>query len=132
MILPMVKNAHNKPIAAEYLASLPSFCMAIFQNGDPHRAPWIDFWAVEPSGDSSADYACGDRLGVEALEHARKTGEPKFVDCVILWMNFVFRSEGKELGPLEHGFLHRVLRDDVQLADRLLAQISSAHPGLRN
>jgi hypothetical protein len=47
-------------------------------------------------------------------------------------MNNVVRSEQKEFGPLEHGFLHCVLKKDAGLADRLLATIYRIYPQLRN
>ena len=47
-------------------------------------------------------------------------------------MNYVTRSEGKELGPIEYGFLHRLLQEDPGLPDRMLTTIYQNYPQLRS
>src|SRR6185437_15278132 len=55
-------------------------------------------------------------------------GQPAWVDCILFWMNYVTRSEGKELGPIEYGFLHRLLQEDPGLPDRMLTTICQNYP----
>jgi hypothetical protein len=55
-----------------------------------------------PSGDDDIDYKLGIRLGDEAFWFACNVGQPPWLDCIITWMNYALRSEGKEFGPLEH------------------------------
>jgi hypothetical protein len=111
--------------------SLPSCCRLITDKDKPD-AIWIDFWAVTPSGDADSDYERGARLGDEAFQYACDLGQPAWLDCIVTWMNYALRSEGKELGPLEHGFLHCVLKKDPELADRLLTTFYGTYPQLRN
>jgi hypothetical protein len=68
----------------------------------------------------------------EAFRFACNVGQPAWLDCIITWMNYALRSEGKEFGPLEHGFLHRVLQKDPCLSDRMLSTVYRIYPELRN
>jgi hypothetical protein len=110
---------------------LPSCCRLITDSDRPD-VTWIDFWAVAPSGDSDRDYERGLRLGDEAFQYAGDCGQSIFLECIVSWMNYVLCSDGKKFGPLEHGFLHCVMKKDPGLADRMLAMIYQHYPQLRN
>jgi hypothetical protein len=79
-----------------------------------------------------ADSERGIRLGDDTLRFSSEVDEPRWVDCTLTWMNNAVRSERKELGALEHGFLHCVLKKDPALADRMLVTIYQTFPQLRN
>jgi hypothetical protein len=110
---------------------LPS-CWSVVTDNEKPGSVWIDFWTVSPTADGDHDYERGIRLGEETLRFAAEVDEPRWVDCTLTWMNNVVRSERKELGPLEHGFLHCVLKKDPGLADRLLTTFYGTYPQLRN
>jgi hypothetical protein len=110
---------------------LPS-CWSVVTDDEKPGSVWIDFWTVSSSNDGDHDYERGIRLGDETLQFASKVEEPRWVDCTLTWMNNVVRSERKEFGPLEHGFLHCVLKKDLALADRMLVTIYQTFPQLRN
>jgi hypothetical protein len=87
---------------------------------------------IRTTASADSDYERGARLGDEAFQYACDRSEPAFLECVVTWMNYALRSEGKELGPLEHGFIHCVFKKDPGLSDRMLALIYRNYPQLRN
>ena len=110
---------------------LPSFCAELPWEGRPGKT-WLSYWFVFPSGDDFIDHCCGDCLGAEALQYARKADKPEFVDAVVLWMNHLRWLEARDFDAIEHGFLQRVFRDDPQLADRMAQRIYAVFPQLRH
>jgi hypothetical protein len=70
---------------------------------------WIDFWAVKPCGNAAADYARGRRYADEAIWHVRTTGQPVFIECVLVFMGMKLRD--REAGKLEQGFVDRIVSD---------------------
>jgi hypothetical protein len=49
--------------------NFPTFCAVSFHGADHAVEPWVDFWAVSPGGDPTADYARGQRYAAEAVGH---------------------------------------------------------------
>ena len=79
-------------------AKLPSFCAELPWEGRPGKT-WLSYWFVFPSGDDFIDHCCGDCLGAEALQYARKADKPEFVDAVVLWMNHLRWLEAETSTP---------------------------------
>ena len=99
---------------------------------DPSMSICIDFWAVNRSGDAVADRMLGERCADEALPYSRQKSEPKFLDCVIVWMNFCFCNEERRPGPLEQGFLDRIRRHKRKSLDRIAVLVFEQYPHLRH
>ena len=64
---------------------LPSCCELVAGDNE-FGLTGIDFWIALPSGDDFTDREWGDRYAAEVIRHARETGQPLFVDCVIMSM----------------------------------------------
>lgn len=102
--------------------SIPTFCAVAFRNHDGAAVKWIDFWAVSPCGDPVADYARGRRYADEAIWHARATGQPVFIECVLVFMGIKLRD--RDAGELEQGFVDRVVTDFPDVMDELMFRLS--------
>jgi len=96
----------------------------ILRRGIPQREPsgWIDFWAVKPCGDPAADYARGQRYADEAIWHARATGQPVFVECVLMFMSMKLRH--RDAGELEQGFVDRIVNAFPHAMDEVIVRLS--------
>jgi hypothetical protein len=99
----------------------PTFCAAEFSSDDT-ITPWIDFWAVTPCGDPEADYAQGQRYADEAIGHVRTTGQPTFIDCVLIFMSMKLRH--REPGEMELGFINGISGDFPDAVDDVMARLS--------
>jgi hypothetical protein len=101
--------------------SIPTFCAVAFHGGDA-AVPWVDFWAVDPCGDPAADYARGQRYAVEAIGHVRSTGQPAFIECVLVFMSMKLRH--RDAGELELGFVDRIANDFPHAMDEVMSRLS--------
>lgn len=100
----------------------PTFCAVALRNQDPAVVTWIDFWAVKPCGDPAADYARGRRYADEAIWHARETGQPVFIECVLVFMSMKLRH--RNAGELERGFVDRIVSDFPHAIDKVIIRLS--------
>jgi hypothetical protein len=100
---------------------LPSFCREIVDIDRPSSVIGIDLWVVEAADDVARAKERGERCAEEAIEYARRIGQPAFVDCVILYMAQSLHGRGELLGPMEKAFIARALQDDPHCIDRIIA-----------
>lgn len=115
-------------LIVDQVSSLPSFCTFSFTEGTPSTVSWIDFWAVEPCNDSEIDYARGHRYADEAIWHVRATGQPVFVECVLIFMGIKLREGNRCAGALEHGFIDRIVTEFPAATDNALSRVLRHHP----
>jgi hypothetical protein len=104
----------------DHAGRFPTFCAVAFRN--ERQASWIDFWAVKASGDPAADYARGQRYADEATRHVRTTGQPVFIECVLVFMSMKLRH--REAGELERGFIDRIVSDFPHAMDDVIVRLS--------
>jgi hypothetical protein len=102
--------------------TFPTFCAVSFRGVDHTAAPWVDFWAVSPSGDPATDYARGRRYADEAIGHVRTTGQPAFIECVLVFMSMKLRH--RDAGELEMGFVDRIAADFPHAMDGVMRRLS--------
>jgi hypothetical protein len=112
----------NAVFTVDHAGSFPTFCAVAFHGGGEAAVPWIDFWAVSPCGDPAADYARGQRYADEAIRHVRTTGQPAFIECVLVYMSLKLRH--RDAGELELGFIDRVGRDFPRAMDDVMTRLS--------
>jgi hypothetical protein len=108
----------------------PTFCEVAFHNDNRSDVSWIDFWAVNPCGNAAADYARGRRYADEAICHVRSTGQPGFIECVLLFMGMKLRD--RDAGELERGFVDRIVNDFPNALDEVVARLLRRRPALPN
>jgi len=106
----------------DHAGRFPTFCAVAFRNEKRAAVTWIDFWAVKPSGDSAADYARGQRYADEAIWHARATGQPVFIECVLMFMSMKLRH--RDAGELEQGFVDRIVNAFPRAVDEVIIRLS--------
>jgi len=123
---------HWEPIPIEKLASLPTFCAPILKDGDPSVAVWIDFWAVEPCGNTDADYERGQFYGEEAIWYAHDHNQPAFIECVMIFMGKKLDDRHRCQSPLESGFFDRVVKDYPDVLDKISMRIAQHRPEVLN
>jgi hypothetical protein len=109
----------------EMLADLPLCCAPIF--GDD-RVIAINFWAVEASDDAESDRAWGEFLAEDALRHVRDHDCPAILTAILLWIGGSLHYEERCPGPLENGFVYRVLKDHPDAVDRVFMAAYQQHP----
>lgn len=100
----------------------PTFCAVAFRNDDRATVTWIDFWAVKPCGDPVADYARGQRYADEAIWHVQTTGQPVFIECVLVFMSIKLRH--RDAGELEQGFVDRIVDDFPDAMNEVIIRLS--------
>lgn len=127
----------------EKLAGLPSFCRPVLDVDNPSLMKWIDFWAVEASGDNDIDRARGESYADEAITYARCIGQPGFVDCVVVSVALLLLN-ASSLNPLPNGFIDRIIEAEPDCVARIRAlpaapevsrcieRIFALYPRLRN
>jgi hypothetical protein len=93
-----------------------------FRGGGHAMVPWVDFWAVSPCGDPAADYARGQRYADEAIGHVRATGQPVFIECVLVFMGMKLRH--RDAGELELGFVDRIARNFPDAMDGVMHRLT--------
>jgi len=104
----------------DHAGRFPTFCAVAFRN--ERQAAWIDFWAVKPSDDPDADYARGQHYADEAIRHVQRTGQPVFIECVLVFMSMKLRH--REAGELERGFIDRIVSDFPHAMDDVIVRLS--------
>src|SRR5215467_5106291 len=114
------------------LGDLPTFCAFACQDGNPSVVSWIDFWAVEPCGSGDADYLRGQRYAEEAIWHVRATGQPVFIECVLMFIAIKLRQKERCAGGLEQGFIDRIAAHFPGAMDNVLMRIFRRHPKMLN
>jgi len=114
----------------DHAEKFPTFCAVAFRNDDGAAVRWIDFWAVTPCGDAAADYARGRRYADEAMWHVRSTGQPVFIECVLLFMGIKLRD--REAGELEQGFVDRIANHYPDAMDEVIVRIMRRRPRMLN
>jgi hypothetical protein len=107
----------NAAFIVDNAGRFPTFCAVAFRN----ERQWVDFWAVKPCGDAAADYARGQRYAEEAIGHVRTTGQPVFIECVLLFMSIKLRH--REAGELERGFIDRIVNDFPHALDDVISRL---------
>ena len=106
----------------DHAGRFPTFCAVAFRNENRAAVTWIDFWAVKPSGDAAADYTRGQRYADEAIWHARATGQPVFIECVLMFMSMKLRH--RDAGELEQGFVDRIVNAFPHAVDEVIIRLS--------
>jgi hypothetical protein len=106
----------------DHAGGFPTFCAVAFRNENRAAVTWIDFWAVKPCGDPAADYARGQRYADEAIWHARATGQPVFIECVLMFMSMKLRH--RDAGELEQGFVDRIANAFPHAMDEVIIRLS--------
>lgn len=112
--------------------NLPTFCAFAYRHDNPSIVDWIDFWAVEPCGSGEADYRRGQRYAEEAVWHVRTTGQPVFIECVLLFIAIKLRERDRRAGGLEHGFMDRIIHHFPGAIDNVLARSLRRRPSALN
>src|SRR5215468_9784171 len=106
----------------------PSFCAFAFKDDNPRVVTWIDFWAVEPGNNAEADYVRGQKYADEAISHVQATGQPVFIECVLIFMGIKLRQGNRCAASLEQGFTDRIVRDFPGVMDMVLMRLFEFHP----
>ncbi len=115
-------------LVVDNVAHFPSFCAFAFREDDPRAVAWIDFWAVEPCSDAEADYARGQKYGDEAIWHVRTTGQPAFIECVLIFIGIKLRERNQCAGGLEKGFADRIAEEFPGVVERVLMRLLGWRP----
>jgi hypothetical protein len=123
--------AEGCALPIEIVADLPICCEPVLSE-DQSRVAGINFWAVEASGDPEGDYAWGEFLGYEVVRYVSDHGAPNFLTAILQWMGASLYFEDRCPGPLENGFVYRVLRDFPDAVDRLFMAVYQQHPEALN
>jgi hypothetical protein len=110
-------------LVVDKITQFPSFCAFTFSEDDPRTVAWIDFWAVEPCSNADADYARGQEYADEAIWHVRTTGQPAFIECVLIFMGIKLRESNRSAGRLEQGFTDRIAEDFPEVVDVVLMRL---------
>ena len=119
-------------LVVDRTSGLPTFCALAYQDGNPSAIAWIDFWAVEPCCSVEADYLRGQRYADEAIRHVRATGQPVFIECVLMSIGIKLREEERCAGRLEQGFIDRIAGQYPDATDKILVRLLRRHPGMLN
>ena len=119
-------------LIVDEITHFPSFCAFAFKEDNPSVVTWIDFWAVEPCRNAEADYARGQRYADEAIWHVRATGQPVFIECVLIFMGIKLRARERCAGGLEQGFIDRIASDFPSAVDKVLVRLFRRHPKKMN
>jgi hypothetical protein len=106
----------------DHAGRFPTFCAVAFRNESRAAMTWIDFWAVNPCGDPVADYARGQRYADEAIWHVHATGQPVFIECVLIFMSMKLRH--RDAGELERGFVDRIANEFPHAMDEVIFRLS--------
>ena len=119
-------------LVVDRTGDLPTFCALAHQHENPSVVTWIDFWAVEPCSSVEADYVRGQRYADEAIWHVRATGQPVFIECVLMFIGIKLREKERCAGGLEQGFIDRIAGHFPGTMDNVLMRIFRRHPKMLN
>jgi hypothetical protein len=126
-----IRVAKGCALPIEILADLPIFCEPLLSD-DQSRLIGINFWTAEASGDPEGDYAWGEFLGEEAVRYVRDHGAQEVLTAALQWMGASLYFEDRCPGPLENGFVYRVLKDYPDAVVRLFMLVHQQHPEMLN
>jgi len=119
-------------LRVDQASDLPTFCERAYKDNNPSVITSIDFWAVEPCSSVEADYARGQRYADEAIRHVRVTGQPVFIECVLVFMGIKLREAERSVGGLEQGFIDRIAGHFPGAMDKVLMRLLRRHPATLN
>jgi hypothetical protein len=119
--------AGGRTLSIDTVVGLPICCEPVLGD-DGVSVVGINFWAADASADSEADYAWGEFLGDQAVQYVRRHGAPEFLTSVLQWMGASLYFEDRCPGPLENGFVYRVLKDYPDAVDRFFMAVHRQHP----
>ena len=119
-------------LMVDQAGDLPTFCARAYKDDNPSVVTWIDFWAVEPCSSVEADYARGQRYADEAIRHVRSTGQPVFIECVLVFMGIKLRETERCAGGLEQGFVDRIAGHFPGAMDKVLMRLLWRRPAMLN
>jgi hypothetical protein len=114
-------------LRVESLTGLPACCSPVLSD-DLSKVAGINFWAIEPLGDSELDYVTGECFADDAVQYVRDRGHPEVLTCILMWVGATLHFEERCAGPLERGFIERVLKDYPDAVDRLFMAVYQQHP----
>jgi hypothetical protein len=109
------------PVSA--FADIPLCCALVPAPDDQSKALGVNLWAVEASDDTEADRAWGECLADDAMRYDRENPGADILSGILYWMGAALHFEGRCAGPLENGFVYRVLRDCPDAVDRMFAAV---------
>jgi hypothetical protein len=104
-------------------ADLPLCCVALSVEDDPSRMAGVNFWDVDASGDADSDKAWGEFLAEDAVRYVRAHPGTEILTGILYWMGAALRFEERCPGPLENGFVYRVLRDYPDAVEQMFAAV---------
>jgi hypothetical protein len=122
LALPTMTTGSAVAFVVGHAEKFPTFCAVAFRNDNRDVVKWIDFWAVKPCGDPAADYARGRGYADEAIWHVRATGQPVFIECVLVFMSMKLCD--RDAGELEQGFVDRIVNDFPDAMDEVITRLS--------
>jgi hypothetical protein len=125
----LVHESWTLPV--EVVADLPMFCEPLLGE-DGSTLVGISYWSVDATNDPEGDHAWGEFLGEEAIAYVRRHDKPEFLTLVLLWMGGTLHFEDRCPGPLENGFVYRVLRDYPDAVVRVFMAVHQQHPEALN
>jgi hypothetical protein len=111
------------PVPVLAFADLPFCCAPVLSSDDQSMAIGVNFWAIEASNDAEADHAYGEFLADDAMRYDRENPGADILSGILYWMGAALHFEGRCTGPLEKGFIYRVLRDRPAAVDRMFAMV---------
>jgi hypothetical protein len=118
-------------LRVECLTDLPACCSPVLSD-DLSKVAGISFWAIEPFGDPELDYVTGECFADDAVQYVRDRGQPEVLTCILMWMGAALHFEARCAGPLERGFVERVLKVYPDAVERLFMAVHQQHPELLN
>jgi hypothetical protein len=121
-----------RPLAKETWAHLPFCCAPVPAEDDPSQVAGVNFWDVEASGDADKDCALGRILAEDAVRYVREHPDSEILTGILYWMGAALHFEDRGPGPLEDGFVYRVLLDYPDAVHRMFAAVGPQCPSELN
>jgi hypothetical protein len=117
------------PLPVASFSDLPLCCAPVlYADPDPAHVIGINFWDLEPVGDPRADAVTGECFAEDALGYVRDHPGTEILTSILYWIGVTLHFEERCAGPLENGFVYRVLRDCPDAVDRMFATVYQQHP----
>jgi hypothetical protein len=115
-----IQAAGGCVLPVEIVADLPICCEPVLR--DDGSLVGINFFGVEASGDADGDRAWGEFLAEDAIRYAREHPGFEILTGILSWMGAALHFEDRGPGPLENGFVYRILRDYPDAVERVIAR----------